>query len=125
MLHYGLAYTDNVQIRCSSSGDDNNDSGVQTIERVKISTKTKEPKRYRVLLLNDDYTTMDFVVEILETVFNKTPAEAVSIMLEVHRAGRGLCGVYTKQIAEAKVDLVHRRAAARGHPLRSTMEENV
>jgi len=96
-------------------------SGVETVEREK--TRLKEPKMYRVILLNDDYTSMDFVVSILETVFRKTPAEAVQIMLQVHNKGSGLAGVYTREIAEAKVTLVHNRAEESGYPLRCTMEE--
>lgn len=76
------------------------------------------------MLLNDDYTTMDFVVSVLETVFMKSPAEAVQIMLKVHRQGQGLCGVFSKQIAEAKVEVVHQRAREAGYPLRCVMEED-
>lgn len=86
-------------------------------------TEVRHPKSYRVLLLNDNYTTMDFVVSVLETIFKKSPAEAVQIMLRVHKAGQGLAGIYTKQIAEAKIDLVHKRAKVAGYPLRCTMEE--
>lgn len=85
--------------------------------------KVKKPKQYKVILLNDDYTTMDFVVSILETVFRKTPAEAVRVMLQVHHKGFGVCGYYAKQIAEMKIKLVHDRAQEAGHPLRCTMEE--
>ena len=85
--------------------------------------KTEIPRRFRVLLHNDHYTTMDFVVSILEGVFKKTPAEAVQIMLNVHRRGQGLCGIFPKQIAEAKVALVHDRAKSAGYPLRCVMEE--
>ncbi|MCO6429845.1 MAG: ATP-dependent Clp protease adapter ClpS [Deltaproteobacteria bacterium] len=101
---------------------DNNQGGVETISREKISTK--EPKMYKVILLNDDFTSMDFVVSILETIFKKSPAEAVQIMLQVHNHGQGLCGVYAKQIAEAKVEQVHRRARSEGFPLRCTFEED-
>lgn len=89
----------------------------------KEQTKTKEPKLYKVYLLNDDYTTMDFVVEILCEVFYKSYEEAVEIMLLIHNRGKGLCGVYTYEIAETKVDEVHRRARASGFPLRARMEE--
>ena len=85
--------------------------------------EVKEPKKYKVFLLNDDYTTMDFVVEILMDVFHKSYAEAVDIMLTVHKKGRGLCGVYTYEIAETKVNEVHRRARANQFPLRAEMEE--
>lgn len=94
-------------------------TGTETIERVRISV----PKQYKVLLINDNYTTMEFVVEILETIFGRTPSEAAQIMLKVHKQGRGLAGVYPKQIAEAKIELVHRRARDAGFPLKCTMEE--
>lgn len=83
----------------------------------------REPRKFRVLLHNDDYTTMDFVVRILKEVFNKTEGEAVSIMLSVHRQGVGQCGVYTSEVAETKVELVHALAKKEGFPLRSSMEE--
>ena len=78
---------------------------------------------YRVLLHNDDYTTMPFVVEILETIFHKSPAEAHRIMMHVHTRGHGVCGVYPHEIAETKVDLVHQRARENEFPLRATLEE--
>lgn len=85
--------------------------------------RTKLPRQWRVLLLNDDYTTMDFVVSILEQVFRRTPAEAMQIMLQVHRTGRGVAGTYAKQIAEVKLAETHARAQAAGFPLRGTLEE--
>ena len=89
----------------------------------KETTELKEPKKYKVFLLNDDYTTMDFVVDVLCEVFHKTYEEAVNIMLTIHKQGKGLCGVYTYEIAETKVDQVHRLARAHEFPLRATMEE--
>ena len=96
-----------------------------------MATKTKslaaldlqEPKLYKVYLLNDDYTTMDFVVEVLKEIFHKSEEEAVQIMLHIHNKGKGLCGVYTYEIAETKVDQVHRMARANGFPLKAIMEE--
>lgn len=85
--------------------------------------ETEEPPLYKVLLHNDDYTTMDFVVEILMLVFNKTPEEAVEIMLNVHQNGIGLCGVYTYEISETKVETVHALAREHGFPLKCTMEK--
>ena len=82
-----------------------------------------EPPMYKVLLLNDDYTTMEFVVEILVHVFHKAIEEATQIMLNVHRAGFGLCGVYPYQVAETKVDTVHALAKEAGFPLKCTMEK--
>ncbi len=81
-----------------------------------------EPPLYKVLLHNDDYTTMDFVVEILRTVFHKSNEKAVRIMLNVHHQGIGLCGLYPREIAESKVDLVERLARERGFPLKCSME---
>jgi ATP-dependent Clp protease adaptor protein ClpS len=82
-----------------------------------------EPDLFAVLLLNDDYTTMDFVVRVVESVFNKQPAEAFRIMLLVHTEGRGLCGVYPWDVAETKVDAVHQLAQEAGFPLRAITEK--
>lgn len=97
------------------------DGEAQTISKEK--TDTTEPRLYKVILLNDDYTTMDFVVAILETIFKKTPTEAVRIMLSVHHCGQGVCGVYPKQIAETKQDMVHKRARAEGYPLKCVIDK--
>ena len=96
-------------------------SGVETVS--KPDTRLKQPRLYRVILLNDDYTTMDFVVSVLEGVFRKSPAEAVQIMLNVHQRGKGVCGVYAREIAEAKIACVHEQARAAGYPLKCVMEE--
>jgi len=89
-----------------------------------IRDETDEPPMYKVLLHNDDYTTMDFVVEILILVFSKPPEEAVEIMLNVHRKGIGICGVYTYEISETKVETVHALAREHGFPLKCTMEKD-
>jgi len=102
-------------------GDSKSDSDIATAS--KETTRLKHPKQYRVLLLNDDYTTMDFVVSVLETIFKKTPAEAMQIMLRVHKQGQGVAGTYTKEIAEAKVAQVHERARSESYPLRCSIEE--
>ena len=81
-----------------------------------------EPPLYRVLLLNDDYTTMDFVVEVLKYVFQKSEEDANQIMLNVHHKGFGVCGLYPFEIAETKVDMVDSLARERGFPLKCTME---
>ncbi len=88
-----------------------------------LDVELREPRRYRVLLHNDDYTTMEFVVGILMTVFRKTVAEAEAIMLAVHEKGLGSCGVYTEEVAETKVAQVHDKARKAGFPLRCSMEE--
>ena len=88
----------------------------------KATQQTKTPELYKVLLLNDDYTTMDFVVEILEDVFHKQPAEAYRIMMAVHTQGKGLCGVYPHEVAETKVATVIERARDNGFPLLAAME---
>jgi ATP-dependent Clp protease adaptor protein ClpS len=86
-------------------------------------TVIDEPKLYRVILHNDNYTTMDFVVEVLISVFHKPAAEATRIMLDVHRKGAGVCGVYTYDIAATKVSMVRQMAKNREFPLRCSMEE--
>lgn len=85
-------------------------------------TETKRPRRYQVLLHNDDYTTMEFVVHILKKFFNKTYSEAEAIMLEIHNKGFGVCGVYTREIAEMKSNQVMSYAKEKGHPLKSSIE---
>lgn len=91
--------------------------------RERTRDELKEPTLYRVILHNDHYTTMDFVVSVLETVFAKSPAEAFRIMMKVHTEGRGLCGLYPYEIAETKVATVHDLAKQQGFPLRASMEE--
>lgn len=88
----------------------------------KKKKKTKKPKRYRVIFHNDDYTTMEFVVQILETIFRKSSAEAAQIMLDVHRNGSGVAGVYTYSVAETRVGISMELARQEGHPLMVTME---
>jgi ATP-dependent Clp protease adaptor protein ClpS len=108
--------------RCSTSmTDTSQQTGDLVVERTE--KQTREPARFKVLLINDDYTTMDFVVEVLETVFHRTPAEAFRIMMQVHTQGKGLCGVYTFEVAETKVEAVHELARQNGFPLRASLEE--
>ena len=91
---------------------------------VKPRTRTKRPSMYKVLLLNDDYTPMEFVVHVLQRFFRKSEAEATEIMLKVHRQGVGVCGVYTYEIAETKVSQVMDLARKHQHPLQCTMEKD-
>ena len=90
---------------------------------LKDRQKIERPRRYKVILLNDDYTTMEFVVEILQGIFRRTPEEAMAIMLNVHKNGMGVAGVYIKSIAETKVKQVHKLARSMEYPLRCTMEQ--
>ncbi len=85
-------------------------------------TKVKPPKKYKVILHNDDYTTMEFVIFVLQNVFHKTMDEAESIMMEVHVKGAGVCGIYSKEIAETKSQKVLNLAKANNHPLECTIE---
>ena len=81
------------------------------------------PKMYRVVLLNDDYTPMEFVVSVLERVFQKSPAEAFRLMMQVHTRGRAVCGTYTYEVAETKVGAVRELAKEEGFPLQASLEE--
>ena len=92
-------------------------------EELDASLALYEPTKYKVLLHNDDYTTMEFVVEILMSIFHKSIAEAKKIMLTVHKSGKGVCGVYTYEIAQTKVHQVKQLAKKSGFPLLATVEE--
>ena len=89
----------------------------------RVQTQKKEPELYQVVLLNDDYTTMDFVVNVLESIFQKSPAEAFQIMMNVHRNGRGIAGVYPWEVAETKVESVTSLARESGFPLKAVTEK--
>lgn len=104
----------------SDDNSDNNQTGVVTRTR----TRTKKPSMYKVLMLNDDYTPMEFVVQVLEQFFNKAHEEAVKIMLHVHQRGVGVCGVYTYEVAETKVTQVIDYARKNQHPLQCTLEKD-
>ncbi len=105
--------------RLPAKPPDREDSGVLT----RTKAKTKKPSLYKVLLLNDDYTPMEFVVHVLETFFSKSREDAYRIMLHVHQKGVGICGVYTFEVAETKVTQVMDFAKQNGHPLQCTMEK--
>lgn len=85
--------------------------------------KADRPPRFKVILYNDDYTPMEFVVHVLEQVFGKSPSAATQIMLQIHRSGLGVAGVYVLEVAETKSAMVHRMAEERGYPLRSGVEK--
>ncbi len=113
------------QVELAGDKKDKKDQGggIGTDVIAKPRTKTKKPRLYKVLLLNDDYTPMDFVIFILEQYFNKSRSEATGIMLQVHRSGIGVCGVFTFEVAETKVSQVMNLAKQSEHPLQCTMEK--
>ena len=104
-------------------GDGGDEGEGQTGVLLKTRTRTKKPSMYKVLLLNDDYTPMEFVVTILEKFFNKNKQESTDIMLHVHRRGVGVCGIFTYEVAETKVAQVMDYARANEQPLQCTMEK--
>ncbi len=105
------------------SGDREGDGETGTGLITKTRPKTKKPRLYKVLLLNDDYTPMEFVVYVLERFFGKDHEEAQRIMLHVHQKGVGVCGVYTYEVAETKVEQVMKFSRQNEHPLQCTMEK--
>jgi ATP-dependent Clp protease adaptor protein ClpS len=105
------------KIKKSDSGAD-----VDLKDRTKSKNKVEPPKKYKCVMLNDDYTPMDFVIAVLETVFNKSPAEATRLMLDVHGKGRGIAGVYSKEIAETKCVKCKQFSLEMGHPFLVEME---
>lgn len=98
------------------------DSATKELTRTRSGASVREPPLYKVILLNDHYTTMEFVVAVLREVFRKSAEEASRIMLSVHRSGAGIAGLYTREIAETKIAIVHELARANSFPLRCTME---
>jgi len=106
------------------SDEDNRDEGQSTGVIVKAKRKTKKPAMYKVLMLNDDYTPMEFVVHVLEKFFQKNRDEATRIMLHVHQRGVGICGVFTYEVAETKVTQVMDFARRHQHPLQCTLEKD-
>ena len=100
-------------------GDPDRDAGLATVTRRSVA----RPPKYKVILYNDDYTPMEFVVALLEKLFGKGPSEATQIMLAIHRTGLGVAGVYVQDIAETKVAAVHAAAESRGYPLRAGAEK--
>ena len=111
-------------VMSGSTPPDNNseDGGTGTVVVSKPKTETRAPALYRVILMNDDYTPMDFVIHVLQRFFNKTLDEATQIMLQVHQQGAGVCGTFTFEIAETKVYQVNQYSRQNRHPLKCTME---
>ena len=103
----------------SNKDDDDTNTGLLT----KPEVKTKKPSMYKVLLLNDDYTPMEFVIHILQRFFKMTTEEATQVMLHVHQKGVGICGVFTYEVAETKVNQVLSFAQQNDHPLQCTLEK--
>ena len=130
MRHEKLGHNDDMKhimrflsVRMAGQSDeDGGDSGTGTITRTR--TKTKKPSMYKVLLLNDDYTPMEFVVYVLQRFFSKNAEDATKIMLHVHQNGVGICGVFTYEVAETKVSQVMDLARQHDHPLQCTMEKD-
>ena len=108
----------------SERKDGETDTGVRSTVTTKTKPKTQKPTMYRVLILNDDYTPMEFVVYVLEQFFNKSREDATRIMLHVHQHGVGVCGIYTYEVAETKVAQVVDAARRHQHPLQCTMEKD-
>jgi ATP-dependent Clp protease adaptor protein ClpS len=111
----------------TSGRDDREEDGGgqgQTGVITRTEPKTKKPSMYKVLLLNDDYTPMEFVIHVLQTFFSKSVEDATRIMLHVHQKGVGVCGVYTFEVAETKVTQVMDFARKHNHPLQCTLEKD-
>jgi ATP-dependent Clp protease adaptor protein ClpS len=117
--HFSQTRYIGVMAKTPTRTTDNPEIGVLTRTR----PKTKKPSLYKVLMLNDDYTPMEFVVHVLEQVFSKRHEDAYTIMMHVHQKGVGVCGVYTYEVAETKVTQVMDLAQKNGHPLKCTMEK--
>ena len=114
---------DNNLLKMSNDKDDDNNNDGSTGVSTQLRSRTKKPSLYKVLLLNDDFTPMEFVIVVLERFFNKRQEDATDIMLHVHQNGVGLCGVFTYEVAETKVTHVMDFARQHQHPLQCTMEK--
>ena len=101
----------------------NNQSQTGDIVKERVAPEEDEPKHYKVILVNDDYSTMEFVLQVLESVFQKSPAEAYRVMMQVHQQGSGVAGIYPWEVAETKVQTVTTMARDAGFPLRAVIEE--
>ena len=123
LAHQGMASPPGDGGRGNDGRTDGGGEGPNTGVVVKARPKTRKPAMYKVLMLNDDYTPMEFVVHVLERFFQKTREEATRIMLHVHRRGVGVCGVFTYEVAETKVTQVMDLARQNQHPLQCTIEK--
>lgn len=131
VLNFGVMDLEDTRITPRAMADifamaDSDKEGEGGLERgvaTKARPKTKKPSMYKVLLMNDDYTPMEFVVSILMGIFSKTQEEATKIMLAVHQSGIGVCGIYTFEVAETKVAQVMDAAKRNQHPLQCTLEK--
>ena len=123
MSHIFICYLFGLEL--STSSGDNQDGEGQGEENIAtiIKEEVKRPSRYKVLLHNDDYTTMEFVIFVLQKYFGKNLDQAQGIMMKVHKEGTGVCGIYTHEIAETKVSQVMQTSKQEGHPLICSMEE--
>ena len=122
-----LKYFKTYYLLIMANENQNNDNNNQDFQRgviLETKPKTKKPSMYNVLLLNDDYTPMEFVVMVLEKIFNKKQEEATQIMLHVHQKGIGICGTFTYEVAESKCKAVIDLAKKNEHPLQCTMEKS-
>ncbi len=109
-----------IQLNSEPNGDDENQSGIQTLTRPE--TKTGTPAMYKVIILNDDFTPRDFVIHILKKFFRKNESDATQLMLEVHHKGSGIAGVYAFEIAETKAFQVNEYSKQNRHPLKTVIE---
>ncbi len=121
--HKVRAILDDDLLKMSDKHNDKDGNDTGTGVSTKVRTRTKKPNLYKVLLLNDDFTPMEFVILVLERFFNKAQEDATDIMLHVHQNGVGLCGVFTYEVAETKVTHVMDFARQHQHPLQCTMEK--
>jgi len=119
-----IAPCDAVAVRRDSDNGNERDNTPDIGVVTKARTRTRKPAMYKVLMLNDDYTPMEFVVHVLERFFNKSREESTRIMLHVHRRGVGVCGVFTYEVAETKVTQVMDLARQNQHPLQCTIEKD-
>ncbi len=117
-------YIAEITVEAMTDSDRHENEGTGTGVVIKAKPKTKKPSMYKVLMLNDDYTPMEFVVHVLERFFAKSRQEAMTIMLNVHRRGVGVCGVFTYEVAETKVTQVMDFARQHQHPLQCTLEKD-